>query len=35
VRLDRVYEAKMMFGLQTLIDRNAFPNGTTVVALLA
>jgi 1-aminocyclopropane-1-carboxylate deaminase len=35
ITLDRVYEAKMMYGLLTLITRGAFPPATTIVAVLA
>lgn len=35
IRLNRVYEAKMMYGLYALMDRGAFQPGTTVVAVLA
>jgi 1-aminocyclopropane-1-carboxylate deaminase len=35
ITLDRVYEAKMMYGLFALLDRGAFPPGTTIVAVLA
>lgn len=35
VRLDWVYEAKMMYGLYDLIDRGTVSRGTTIVALIA
>jgi 1-aminocyclopropane-1-carboxylate deaminase len=35
ITLDRVYEAKMMVGLLTLLDRGAIAPGSTVVAVLA
>jgi 1-aminocyclopropane-1-carboxylate deaminase len=35
IALDRVYEAKMMSGLITLLARDRFPPGTTIVAVLA
>ncbi|MGW5723635.1 1-aminocyclopropane-1-carboxylate deaminase/D-cysteine desulfhydrase [Amycolatopsis sp. NPDC003865] len=35
VRLDWVYEAKMMAGLRDRIRRGEFPEGTTVVAVIA
>jgi 1-aminocyclopropane-1-carboxylate deaminase/D-cysteine desulfhydrase-like pyridoxal-dependent ACC family enzyme len=35
VTLDGVYEAKMMYGIFTLLHRGAFDRGTTVVAVLA
>ena len=35
VRLNWVYEAKMMFGLYALVERGAFAAGTTIVAVLA
>ena len=35
VRLDWVYEAKMMFGLRERIRGGEFPEGTTVVAVIA
>jgi 1-aminocyclopropane-1-carboxylate deaminase len=35
ITLDRVYEAKMMAGLVTLVERGRFPHGTTLVALIA
>ena len=35
IRLNWVYEAKMMFGLYELVERGAFPGGTTIVAVLA
>jgi len=35
LRLNWVYEGKMMFGLYELVERRAFPGGTTVVAVLA
>ncbi|HEY3873646.1 MAG TPA: pyridoxal-phosphate dependent enzyme [Actinocrinis sp.] len=35
VRLDPVYEAKMMLGLMTLVESGRFAAGSTVVALLA
>ena len=34
ITLDRVYEAKMMFGLLTRTAEGTFPGGTTVVAVL-
>jgi 1-aminocyclopropane-1-carboxylate deaminase len=35
LRLDWVYEAKMMYALFDQVARNAFPRGTTVVALIS
>ena len=35
VRLNWVYEGKMMFGLYALVERGVFAMGTTVVAVLA
>lgn len=35
IRLNWIYEAKMMFGLYALVERGAFPAGATVVAVLA
>ena len=35
IRLNRVYEAKMMLGLTSLVERGRFAAGSTVVALLA
>lgn len=35
IRLNRVYEAKMMLGLMSLLERGRFAPGGTVVALLA
>ena len=35
LRLDRVYEAKMMYGLLERIRRGDFPDGTTIVAVIA
>ncbi|WP_433302322.1 1-aminocyclopropane-1-carboxylate deaminase/D-cysteine desulfhydrase [Actinoplanes sp. CA-030573] len=35
VLLDRVYEAKMMYGLLALIDEGRFRPGTTIVAVIA
>jgi 1-aminocyclopropane-1-carboxylate deaminase len=35
IALDRVYEAKMMYGLATLLDRGHFAPGTTIIAVLA
>lgn len=35
VRLDRVYEAKMMYGIVTLARREAFTPGTTLMAVIA
>lgn len=35
IRLNWVYEAKMMFGLYALIERGVFPPNLTVVAVLA
>src|SRR5262249_9100641 len=34
LRLDRVYAAKMMYGLTTLAARGAFPPGTRIIAVL-
>ena len=35
VTLDRIYEAKMMYGLSARIAAGAFPPGTTIVAVLS
>jgi len=35
LRLDWVYEAKMMYALFHQVARNAFPRGTTIVALIS
>ncbi|RSN36489.1 1-aminocyclopropane-1-carboxylate deaminase [Amycolatopsis sp. WAC 01416] len=35
LKLDWVYEAKMMYGLMDLIDRNHFKAGTSIVALIS
>jgi 1-aminocyclopropane-1-carboxylate deaminase len=35
LRLDWVYEAKMMYALFDLVARNAFPRGTTIAALIS
>ena len=35
LRLDWVYEAKMMYALFDLVARGAFPRGTTIVALIS
>lgn len=35
LRLDWVYEAKMMYALFDRVARNAFPRGTTIVALIS
>jgi 1-aminocyclopropane-1-carboxylate deaminase len=35
VRLNWVYEAKMMFGLYELVEQGAFSQGTTIVAVVA
>ena len=35
LRLDWVYEAKMMYALFDQVARNAFPTGTTIVALIS
>jgi 1-aminocyclopropane-1-carboxylate deaminase len=35
LRLDRVYEAKMVYGLVHRIHRGDFPDGTTIVAVVA
>lgn len=35
ITLDWVYEAKMMYGLYSLIERGFFPSGTTLVAVIA
>ena len=35
VTLDRVYEAKALYGLIALVDRGRFPPGTTVAAVIA
>ncbi|TCO19596.1 1-aminocyclopropane-1-carboxylate deaminase [Kribbella orskensis] len=35
LRLDWVYEAKMMYALFEQVARNAFPRGTTIVALIS
>ncbi len=34
ITLDQVYVAKMMYGLYTLTEHGAFPNGTRIVALI-
>ncbi|WP_238174136.1 hypothetical protein [Kribbella kalugense] len=34
LRLDWVYEAKMMYALFDQVARSAFPRGTTIVALI-
>ena len=35
LRLDWVYEAKMMYALFDQVARGAFPRGTTIVALIS
>ncbi|MGH3352230.1 MAG: 1-aminocyclopropane-1-carboxylate deaminase/D-cysteine desulfhydrase [Nocardioides sp.] len=35
LRLDWVYEAKMMFAMFDLIERDEFPRGTTIVAVIS
>ena len=35
IELNRVYEAKMMYGLLALVGQGRFPPGTTVLALNA
>lgn len=34
LHLDRVYTAKMMYGIYALAARGAFPPGTTLAALI-